>query len=500
MEHSSANDYFQKRLHEQWRLGIDGWTVRTQARLSQLSSFTQAGTHPSILLNLQDPLEFLAAFMAACITESPVFLGNPSWSRADWAQVIALSQPHIIWDAAGQTFTENPLTSHQKGWIMVPTGGSSGKIRFAIHTWSTLIASVQGCQQYFESPTINSCCTLPLHHVSGLMQFLRSFTTGGRLAILPFDDFLNGVSSNPALAAFLDNQSQEVQAFFLSLVPTQLQRLLQRPERLPWLARFHTVLLGGAPAWPELLNNARKHKIRLAPTYGMTETASQVVTLKPDDFLAGHHSNGQVLPHAQVLVQGDDYRLLPLKQTGRISIQSQSLCLGYYPKRFADPGIFVTDDLGYLCDGQPSACVQEQGNANGARVSGKSPHLHIIGRHSRKIISGGENIFPEEVEAAIRATELIKDVYVTGVPDSEWGEVAIALYTPQSSDLTSAEIRSALQDRLSRFKHPKQWIAVDQLPRNAQGKISQSQVEQVVSLYFKQTDEGCTGGEIGREH
>ncbi|PZD72697.1 2-succinylbenzoate--CoA ligase [Acaryochloris thomasi RCC1774] len=480
MEHSSATDYFQKRLHEQWLLGIDGWTVRTQARLHQLSSLTQAGTHPRILLNLQDPLEFLAAFMAACITESPVFLGNPSWSRADWEQVIALSQPHIIWDAAGQTFTENPFTPHQKSWIMVPTGGSSGKIRFAIHTWSTLMASVQGCQQYFESPTINSCCTLPLHHVSGLMQFLRSFTTGGRLAILPFDDFLNGVSSNPALAAFLDSQSQEVQAFFLSLVPTQLQRLLQRPERLPWLARFQTVLLGGAPAWPELLNAARKHKVRLAPTYGMTETASQVATLKPDDFLAGHYSSGQVLPHAQVLAQDDDQRFLPRNQTGRIAIQSQSLCLGYYPERFANPETFVTDDLGYLCDEQPSACRQEQD----AHISGKTPHLHVVGRDSRKIISGGENIFPEEVEAAIRATGLVKDVYVTGAPDSEWGEVAIALYVPITPSRSVLEIQAALQNTLSKLKYPKRWIAVEQIPRNAQGKVSQMQVAMEVRSHL----------------
>ena len=69
-------------------------------------------------------------------------------------------------------------------WIMIPTGGSSGKVRFAIHTWETLIASVRGFTEHFLINHVNSFCVLPLYHVSGLMQFMRSFTTGGKLVIL----------------------------------------------------------------------------------------------------------------------------------------------------------------------------------------------------------------------------------------------------------------------------------------------------------------------------
>ena len=409
--------------------------------------------------------------MAACLTESPVFLGNPHWSQANWQRALAVCQPHIIWDQVGQTITTTPITSDQNGWIMIPTGGSSGQIRFATHTWATLMASVQGCQEYFGVPTINSCCTLPLHHVSGLMQFLRSFTTGGRLVILPFNDFLNNSSSAPGLAAFLDGQSQEPRDFFLSLVPTQLQRLLQKPERLPWLAQFPTILLGGAPAWPELLDTARKNKIRLAPTYGMTETASQVVTLKPDDFLAGCDSSGQALSHAQVRVLDDHQQPLPLKQAGRIVVESKSLCLGYYPEEFAESRAFITDDIGYL------SVQDKRVKTKSGDLSCHAPHLHIIGRCSRKIISGGENIFPEEIEAAIRVTELVTDVYVTGIPDAEWGEVAIALYIPKNSDGSVLEIERALQGTLSKFKYPKQWIPVNELPRTPQGKISQVQID-----------------------
>ena len=108
------------------------------------------------------------------------------------------------------------------------------------------------------------------------MQFMRSFTTGGKLVI---------TSSKKLEASQLPNINPA--DFFISLVPTQLQKLLQNPELTQWLSKFSTVLLGGAPPWDELLEKARYHQIRLAPTYGMTETASQIATLKPDEFLKG---------------------------------------------------------------------------------------------------------------------------------------------------------------------------------------------------------------------
>jgi O-succinylbenzoic acid--CoA ligase len=175
--------------------------------------------------------------------------------------------------------------------IMIPTGGSSGKIKFAIHTWDTLMASVRGFTQYFQLNKVNSFCVLPLYHVSGLMQFMRSFTTGGKLAILPFKELDSSQIYNI-----------EPSEFFISLVPTQLQRLLEKPDLITWLSQFETVLLGGAPAWNELLEKARFYRIRLAPTYGMTETASQIATVKPDDFLNGKISSGQTLPHAQITI------------------------------------------------------------------------------------------------------------------------------------------------------------------------------------------------------
>ena len=464
----------QQRAKENWLIGIDQMQLLnlTQDRYYTLQQLIQAtGKSLTLVLAESDPLCFLAGFVAACTAQCSVFLGNPQWTTAEWQQVLQLAQPDLVWgdgvdewmvelakfktqnskfgSALGELTqaanspeakTQNSLSS-----IMIPTGGSSGRIRFVIHTWETLTASVFGLQQYFQVGQINSCCVLPLHHVSGLMQFIRSFVSRGKLAVFPLKNWEWGIDQI------------EPDQFFLSLVPTQLQRLLQRDES-DRLAQFHTVLLGGAPAWNELLQTSRHKGVRLSPTYGMTETASQVATLKPDAFLQGQTGCGQVLPHAQIVIRDPAGIALPTGQIGTVTIQAKSLMLGYYPECFHSSW-FETDDLGFF-------------DAAG--------YLHIVGRSSQKIITGGENVFAAEVEAAIRSTQLVQDVCVVGIPDSEWGERVAAVYVPVFTTVSITEIQTALSDRLTKFKQPKTWIAVEQLPRNAQGKVNYAQVKQTI--------------------
>ncbi len=443
-------------------LGIDQvrWIELTRGYCDRLNAFTAKNQFPRILISQTDPIEFLAGFMAACITQCPIFLSNPNWSIQEWRQVLESVQPHQVWG------TLPILVSHQnsefadaqaKGWIMIPTGGSSGQIKFAIHTWKTLTASVQGFRSFFRVDAVNSCCVLPLYHVSGLMQYLRSLLTHGRLHIISFVHLYGSESSRMEQATFLHKSNNMPQDFFLSLVPTQLQRLLQQPHRLSWLRSFRTILLGGAPAWPVLLAQANQQQLNLALTYGMTETASQVVALKPQAFLQGRFDGGCVLPHAQVEIYDSAGQPLAAHQTGNIMIKAQSLFQGYYP-HYCPKTVFKTDDLGYF---------DEQS------------YLHIVGRSSRKIISGGENIFPEEVEAALYSTGLVKDVYVLGLPDSQWGEAVAVLYVPLNLGTKAQQLKDDLDSRLSHYKHPKRWLVADAIPRNAQGKVDLFRLRQM---------------------
>jgi len=103
-------------------------------------------------------------------------------------------------------------------------------------------------------------------------------------------------------------------------------------------------------------------------------------------------------------------------------------------------------------------------------------YLTIVGRQSHKIISGGENIFPAEVEAAILATQLVRDVCVIGIPHNYWGQAVTAVYVPRTLDVSVDILKAALINQLSRFKQPKYWVPVEQLPRNEQGKVNYESV------------------------
>lgn len=441
-----------------WLLGCDFQQLipLTEQLYLELSQRKQQGIVPKVLIAERESVKFLAGFIAATAANCPVFLSNPSWVKQEWQQVFKIVQPDLVlgygnWELEIKNYYPNSQPFVNDNWVMIPTGGSSGEIRFAIHTWETLSASVAGFQQYFEQTKINSFCTLPLYHVSGIMQFMRSFITKGKLVIQPFKQLEIGCNDT------------EVSNFFISVVPTQLQRLLEKPNTAKWLAKFKTVLLGGAPAWQELLDKAREYKINLALTYGMTETASGIAILKPKDFFRRQNNCGQVLPHSQVAICNDKGEKLKQNEIGNIVINSQSLALGYYPNLFENKDSFRLDDLGFI-------------DAKG--------YLNLVGRSSNKIITGGENVYPLEVEAAIRATNLVKDVCVIATCDRVWGQAVTAIYIKKDPTVYTNKLQAALADKLSKYKQPKHWIDVDNIPRNLQGKINYQQLTAIAKKYL----------------
>jgi O-succinylbenzoic acid--CoA ligase len=536
--------YLKQRAGEDWLIGYDTnqFNRLTEELFQQLIQLSKRGTPPKILLAEQNPWRFLAAFLAAVAADCPVFLCNPNWVQQEWQQVFELVQPDLIFGQAANPNLPLPpspsLPLSHSGLIMIPTGGSSGKIRFAIHTWETLMASVRGFHKYFGEKPVNSFCVLPLYHVSGLMQFLRSLITGGQIVILPFK----------ALAAG-EGRNIDPREFFISLVPTQLARLINsdssvcpplrrgaggdrdvvpqnRDDISPtstWLSRFRAVLLGGAPTWESLLEQARRHNIRLAPTYGMTETASQIVTLKPEDFLSGNNSNGQVLPHAQVTIRSSTGEILGANQTGIVTIQADSLALGYYPEgrwghgknlsnlkiaggageagKAGEAGrgntfsffLGARQRMASNPKSQSSICDRQRATQNlksdDLGFFDEQGYLTIIGRCSNKIITGGENVFPAEVEAAIQATQLVADVCVTGIPDSQWGQAVTAIYVPRTEAASTELLQTAIEEKLSKYKRPKYWVSVESLPRNSQGKVNSDQLQKIVIAWLESQKE-----------
>jgi len=424
---------FSQRLQAGWLVKIDRHVTLDLAE-RKLAEFSQFPPNFISIATL-DPIEFIANLMAGLRLGIPIFLGNPHWGTVEWAQVSKL--------------TAKVSPQQHQHLVMIPTGGSSGEIKFVIHTWETLSASVWGFQEFYAVGEINALCTLPLYHVSGLMQLWRSLLTGGKLFIIDFHQLYH----DPTV--FIDRI--DLECYFISLVPTQLSKLLDVDSK--WLNQFQTILVGGAPPRIGLLNRARIAQLPLALTYGMTETASQVTSLKPAEFLAGNNSCGRVLPHAEIELISLNNELKSLR------IKARSLMLGYFPNLDVAT-FFEPDDLGSF--------------AGGAEPHQRDGYLTILGRTSGKIITGGENVFPIEIVDAIMASGLVADVWVIGLPDRYWGQVVTALYVvkfPVSATILS----SALVGKISNYKIPKHWIPVPHIPRNSLGKILTQEVAALVN-------------------
>ena len=466
----SLDDTLQRRWGDPWLLGaeplpiwpvIDEISQKLEIQRSNPCSTPLPSPMTAILVVEIDPVRCLAATLAGLQRGLTVALANPRWGQREWQQVDALLQSDRTQSLCpGWAIYAADLPSTETPELLIATGGTGGQIKFARHTWNTLMASIQGFQAHFQVDVVNAYCVLPLYHVSGLMQALRTLVTNGQLILQPYTELKQG----KMLPLPSDAPG------FLSLVPTQLQELLNQGDTyLPWLRQFQAILLGGAPPWPALLSQARSLSLPLAPTYGMTETASQVATLHPAEFWAGQTGSGRPLPHATLHVLDDHHQPQPPNQTGRIAITTPSLFKGYLGGPTPDSRLptpdFLTDDVGYLDD---------QG------------YLHLLGRHSTTLITGGEKVQPEELESLLLSADLVQAVCVVGVPDARWGQAVCALVVPQSQS-SLAQLADWLAPQVVPYKRPKYWVALEALPQTLQGKVNRRAALALAMMLFTRT-------------
>jgi O-succinylbenzoic acid--CoA ligase len=348
------------------------------------------------------------------------FLVDPGWGERERAQWAALAERRPDnWDG-------------KRGWLCVPTGGSSGAMKLARHDEHTIGAAVAGFCAHFGVGRVDALGVLPVWHVSGLMAWARCAWTGGEYRVAKWKDVERG------------EERVVLEGGFLSLVPTQLARLLGDAGAEAWLRGFRAVLVGGGPAWPELLARARAARVPVAMCYGMTETAALVAAQRSEEFLAGDDSAGRALPHAKITTDAED----------RVTIEAASLFFGYWPETRA-AGAWRTDDVGEMDD---------------------AGRLWVRGRADALIISGGEKVTPAEVEAALRAAggAELADVAVIGVPSAEWGSEVVALVCGPAE--LEERLRAGLAGALAAAKRPKRylWVAAAAWPRDARGKVSRA--------------------------
>jgi len=240
----------------------------------------------------------------------------------------------------------------------------------------------------------------------------------------------------------------------ISLVPTMLQRLLNDPDfRLADWQRLDYILLGGESAKAELIQTCLKLKIPIAPTYGMTEAASQIATLNPAELSAKPNSVGKPLACNTLKILGENAKELNPMEVGEIIVCGKNIYLG-------EAEWLHTGDLGYL---------------------DAEHYLYILQRRTDLIISGGENIYPSQIEALLINHPAISEVCVVGKSDPIWGQ-SVAVVFVSDRLLTLEEIQNfCLAQGLAKYKLPKYVDQISELPKTASGKIQRQLVKEMLT-------------------
>jgi o-succinylbenzoate---CoA ligase len=324
---------------------------------------------------------------------------------------------------------------------ILPTSGSTGAPRLVKLSRRALAVSAHASARNLGwEPNDRWLLCLPLAHTGGLSIVVRCLLA--RKAVALFEPGPLGM-----LARLPELQHAIERVSLVSLVPSVLDALLDAGFVAP--AGLRAVLLGGAGCAPSLAERAHAAQIPLLTSYGLTETASQVVTRR-------YAERYQPLPvRYGVVSSGHSLSGVTLRlEAETISINSASLFSGYVgeQERALDGrGFYVTSDRGEL---------------------GDDGELYVRGRHDDVIVSGGENIDPLEVEAALLSLPAVQSACVFGTPSEKFGEVVSALLVTSDASLSDPKlVAAALESRLARHKLPRRVLVTEQLPLTATGKV-----------------------------
>lgn len=331
--------------------------------------------------------------------------------------------------------------------LVIGSGGSSGGRKWCLQSWWNLKQSAHSCGQWLEGIGIDPSRVqvvnpLPTDHMGGLMPQVRAELWEAPLVSISAAE-LKDPEGLLVRSAELDGGGREP---VISLVPTQLQRLMAEPAGVQWLQRFRLIWVGGAALSPALAEQARKHQLQLSPCYGATETAAMVCATDPVAFLAGAAGCGHPLSDVQL-------RLEPSTQA--IQVKTKRLSAGWLNGEQLQP---FADTEGWWRSGDGG-----QLNAEG---------LNVLGRLDGAITTGGATVFPEQIEAALAGTPGVAALLVVGMPDPQWGERLVGLVRPQPGRSTNQVVEALQQQcqQLNPAERPKQWLCAWDLKPNAQGK------------------------------
>jgi acyl-CoA synthetase (AMP-forming)/AMP-acid ligase II len=365
---------------------------------------------------------------------------HPAWqSFTDWRDRHDANDPHLPvrpGDTAIQFYTS--------GTTGLPKGAELTNANFSsmLPRWTT---------SWLLAPGVPNLVCLPMFHIGGAGWGIAGLFAGAT----------NHVMREFMPANVLETiQRERIQVMLL--VPAMILFLVQAPQiRETDLSSLQLIVYGAAPIPAELLKQAMTvFGCGFQQVYGLTETTGAITLLPPEDHDPSDPKKLLSCGYAQVGVElrivDDAGKDLPLGQVGEIAIRSPQVMYGYWrlpdaTKRAIHGDWFFSGDAGYLDD---------------------KGYLYIYDRVKDMIVSGGENIYPAEVESALFGHPDVADVAVIGVPDERWGEAVKAVVVKKpGAGITAGELITWARDRIAGYKLPKSVDFIEALPRNPTGKI-----------------------------
>lgn len=358
---------------------------------------------------------------------------TPSGTRPAASQTTAESSPGRA-DLEASSSDEDAAVKTDRVAAALFTSGTTGRPSLVELTHANFIASADASAQNLgAAPSHRWLATLPLFHVGGLAMAYRCARAGATLVLEP------GFDAARASRHFDDGLTHA------SLVPTTLERLLDARGDRPFTG-VEAVLIGGGPMTPELLARARGLGLPVLQTYGLTEACSQVTTERRGE--ADGQTAGPPIAGVRVRVVDEAGRAVAPGVVGEIQVHGPTVARGQGPW-------LETKDLGAL---------DERGR------------LTIASRRVDLIVTGGENVYPAEVEALLRKHPAIRDVAVVPRPHPTYGQEPVGVVV-LSQPVEDAALSDWARSRIAHFKVPRVWVRLDELPRNAGGKLERRKIQ-----------------------
>ncbi|MDZ4767628.1 MAG: o-succinylbenzoate--CoA ligase [Chloroflexota bacterium] len=427
-------------MHALWRIGALVVPLNTRWTPDEIGYALDAA---DVMLLLCDSAHEANARASAA--------GRPLFTLTPSARSLVSSLPDMD-DFAGSVadYEARDLDRDRVAAILF-TSGTTGRPKGAQLTFGNFHASALASRQRIGTTARDRwLLSLPLYHVGGLAMLVRACIDRSALVLMTptrdTDDIARAVAQE--------------RVTLVSLVPTQLYRLLESGFTAPPSLRL--MLLGGAAAPVDLLRRCCEAGLPIAVTYGMTEAASQVTTMLPDEVCRKPGSVGVALMGTALRIMDAHDQAVEPGTIGTIRVAGDTVMRGYLGAEAID-GWLDTGDLGYL-------------DADG--------DLWLVQRRTDLIVSGGENVYPSEVEAALRSHPDVLDACVVGLPDPEWGQrVAALIVRRDDSTLDAATLIAFSRQILAGYKQPRVIAFASELPLTASGKVRRADVSALLQKH-----------------